>query len=203
MSSHAAAVVPPEPAPEQIDIEDTIAAASAEAVPAERARHPGAGDMSGGATHPVAELFPPLPPAELDALAADIQANGLREPICRHRDGRIIDGRNRWAACEKAGVPCAAKVYQGKDEELLTFVLSMNLHRRHLDESQRAMVAAKVANLGEGRPKETSRIQPVSQASAAALLSVGVSSSRSGPKARLSSSRRSRRAGSPSAPPPV
>jgi ParB-like chromosome segregation protein Spo0J len=129
-----------------------------------------------GTAHPVAELFPLLPSTELDALAADIQANGLREPIWRHRDGRIIDGRNRWLACQMAGVECPCRVFMGDDAELLQFVLSMNLRRRHLDESQRAMVAAKVANLGEGRPKKTSRIQPVSQASAAALLRVGVSS---------------------------
>jgi ParB-like chromosome segregation protein Spo0J len=151
--------------PREADLEEAIELAKPEPPP----------DVLGTA-HPVAELFPLLPSAELDALAADIKANGLREPIWRHRDGRIIDGRNRWLACQMAGVECPCRVFMGDDAELLQFVLSMNLRRRHLDESQRAMVAAKVANLGEGRPKETSRIQPVSQASAAALLSVGVSS---------------------------
>ncbi len=48
--------------------------------------------------HPVANIFPLMGEAELDALAEDIRANGLREPVWLHRDGRIVDGRNRWLA---------------------------------------------------------------------------------------------------------
>jgi hypothetical protein len=58
------------------------------------------------------------------------------------------------------------------DGEPLAWVLSKNLKRRHLNESQRAMVAAKLANLGEGRPAKTSSIAPVSQEGAAGLLKV-------------------------------
>jgi hypothetical protein len=73
-----------------------------------------------------------------------------REPIWQHRDGRIIDGRNRWLACQKAGVACKALTFKGGEEDLVAFVLSHNLHRRHLTESQRAMVAANIANLELG-----------------------------------------------------
>ena len=61
------------------------------------------------------------------------------------------------------------------------FVVSLNLKRRHLTESQRAMVAAKLANLTEGRPKkdegapligETAQISAVSQSDAARALNV-------------------------------
>ena len=45
---------------------------------------------------------------------------------------------------------------------------------RHLDESQRGLVAGKSANLGEGRPSETSTIVPVSQAKVAAMLNDSV-----------------------------
>jgi hypothetical protein len=48
-----------------------------------------------------------------------------------------------------------------------------NLHRRHLSESQRGMVGAKLANLNEGRPK-TSAIALVSQKQAAEMLNIGV-----------------------------
>jgi ParB-like chromosome segregation protein Spo0J len=56
--------------------------------------------------HPVANAWPLISEAELDDLAADIAAHGLHNAIWRHQDGRIIDGRNRWLACQKAGVEC-------------------------------------------------------------------------------------------------
>jgi hypothetical protein len=55
-------------------------------------------------------------------LAADIAANGPREPIWRHQDGRIVDGRNRWLACQKASVGCADRAFEGSDDELVPFV---------------------------------------------------------------------------------
>ena len=41
---------------------------------------------------------------ELDELAADIKARGLLQPIVLDAEGRVLDGRNRLAACKKAGV---------------------------------------------------------------------------------------------------
>lgn len=118
--------------------------------------------------HPVAEIFPRMPATEFAALKSDIAAHGLREPVWT-KDGAIIDGRHRWRACEELGVECPVREYEGAD--LVAFVVSLNLRRRHLDESQRAMVAASLANLGEGRP-ETAQICAVSQTAAADMLNV-------------------------------
>ena len=101
--------------------------------------------------HDVAGVFPLMHGADFDALVADIREHGLREPIWLHRDGRIIDGRNRYRACIEAGVDPKTQTYIGPQEGLLGFVISMNLRRRHLNESQRAMVAAKLANLRDGQ----------------------------------------------------
>lgn len=121
--------------------------------------------------HPVAALFPLLEPKGLDELSRDISARGLLVPIVVH-EGAILDGRNRYRACELAGVEPVTVPYQGSDP--FRDVVSWNLVRRHLNESQRAMVAARLANMPEGRPGKTASIEAVSitQPEAAELLNV-------------------------------
>jgi hypothetical protein len=104
--------------------------------------------------HPCANIFPLLEGEPFDALIADIRTHGLREPITLTADGLILDGRNRYRACRQAKIEPHYETWDGVGSPL-AFVLSRNVHRRHLDESQRAVVAAKVANLPEGRPMKT------------------------------------------------
>lgn len=92
--------------------------------------------------HPYADRFPMLDQEELERLAADIAENGLQNPVILDEDGRILDGRNRWAACELAGVTPETVLYEGGD--LAAFVLSQNVSRRHLTGSQQAMSTALV-----------------------------------------------------------
>jgi ParB-like chromosome segregation protein Spo0J len=109
--------------------------------------------------HRFADLFPLLQGAELQELADDIKANGQREPIillCVDGRNQILDGRNRWLACESVGVEPIIEDYIGPedDESLLAFVISRNLRRRHLNESQRAMLAAKLKPMFEEAAKQ-------------------------------------------------
>jgi N6-adenosine-specific RNA methylase IME4 len=94
--------------------------------------------------HPLANIFPLIEGAEFDDLVADIKANGQREDIVLY-EGKVLDGRNRYRACLAAGVLPRGVAF---DRELhgdpLAFVISKNLRRRHLNESQRAMVAARL-----------------------------------------------------------
>ena len=103
--------------------------------------------------HPAADLFPMLSEKELLALAADIKENGQRVPIAILNDSTILDGRNRYAACKIAGVMPWTKEMQrdfGDEAEIVRFIVSTNIHRRHLTESQRAMIASELAKLGIG-----------------------------------------------------
>jgi N6-adenosine-specific RNA methylase IME4/ParB-like chromosome segregation protein Spo0J len=118
--------------------------------------------------HPLANIFPLVSGAEFSDLVADIRAHGLHEPVVLF-EGRILDGRNRYRACLAADIECRFETYQGDDP--VAYVVSLNLRRRHLDESQRAMVAAKLATLRLGDNQHAQICAP-SQEKAAELLNV-------------------------------
>jgi hypothetical protein len=92
--------------------------------------------------HPFAALFPELPPEELTQLARDIKERGLLEPIILHK-GLILDGRNRYRACQIAGVKPRIEEFDAKATKRSPeeFVLSRNLRRRHLSVGQKAAIA--------------------------------------------------------------
>lgn len=92
-------------------------------------------------THPAAELFPMMTDAERKSLVDDIRKNGLVEPVIMFGP-RLLDGRNRWKACIEAGVEVRVRDWNGPDP--VSYVRSLNLHRRHLTPSQRAALAVKV-----------------------------------------------------------
>lgn len=101
--------------------------------------------------HEAANIFPLMDENELKTLAEDIGLRGQLVPIelC---DGMIIDGRNRWAACQFAGIEPLTVEVNPKDP--VAYVLSLNLHRRHLDETQRAMVGGRAKGVYEKQAKE-------------------------------------------------
>jgi hypothetical protein len=94
-----------------------------------------------GAAHPVADLFPMLTGEEFDELTASIQEQGLLQPITLDTGGRVLDGRNRLAACARLGVIPDVTIYEGEDPD--GYALSVNLARRNLSKGQQAMVIAR------------------------------------------------------------
>jgi N6-adenosine-specific RNA methylase IME4 len=119
--------------------------------------------------HEIANLFPVMRPEEFGDLVADVKKNGLIEPIVLYED-KILDGRNRYLACDEAGIKPHYDYYKGDDP--LGFVISKNLHRRHLNETQRAVVASKIANIPKHIHKSDMPIG-ISQQDAADQLNVG------------------------------
>lgn len=105
--------------------------------------------------HPAAALFPMMQPDELEQLAADIKANGQHEPIIVTSENLILDGRNRLEACRRAGVEPEFTTWDREDDGIspTQWVLSKNLHRRHLNESQRGIVAARALPMLEAEAR--------------------------------------------------
>src|SRR5207253_1860194 len=113
--------------------------------------------------HPLADLFPLMEGEDFDALVADIAANGLREKIDLYQ-GKIVEGRNRYLALQRLGIEPSAdqKQYfrkaiyahtvggeiapheQSNDDRVRTYVISKNIHRRHLTAEQKRDLIAKV-----------------------------------------------------------
>jgi len=122
--------------------------------------------MADYSIHPAAEIFPPMSDDEFQRLVADIRDHGQRDPIVVHQSA-VIDGRNRFLACQRLGIEPKAIEWDGAGT-IEAFVVSKNLHRRHLNESQRAMIAAKLATLRNGqhpgRPEQAASIEAAASA---------------------------------------
>jgi hypothetical protein len=108
------------------------------------------------AWHPAASIFPMLPEDKLLELADDIEKNGQREAILI-LDGKILDGRNRSCACQLKGIKPVTKIVTDIHDPV-AFVMSLNLHRRHLTPSQASMCAARACELYSQQAKERQKL---------------------------------------------
>lgn len=99
--------------------------------------------------HPLCTLFPRLTGVEFSALVDDIESNGLRQPITL-LDGMVLDGGNRYRACIEAGVEPVFTEFVGGSP--VAFVLSANLHRRHLSPGQQAAIVASAQDWSMAQP---------------------------------------------------
>ena len=142
--------------------------------------------------HPAAEIFPMMDEAQLAQLASDIKEQGLLEPISI-LDDQILDGRNRFRACALAGVKPEFIKVDLDGASATEFVLSKNLHRRHLTTAQRAALALELlpdlqkeaelrqhylgkSHEAEGLPPDVVQVPGTAAAKAAELVGLGHSS---------------------------
>lgn len=111
--------------------------------------------MFSGEVHPFAARFPMLPDEDIQALADDIAANGLQHPIILDRQGVLIDGRNRLAACELAGI---TPIFEVRDADPIALILSHNMQRRDLTQAQKAHIVVMAFSDSKLESKEVARI---------------------------------------------
>jgi ParB-like chromosome segregation protein Spo0J len=91
-------------------------------------------------------LIPPISSADYERLKRSIkEEGGLLMPIIINQDNVVLDGHHRLRACYELGFPVTyyTKNFTGKPLEELRYVVTVNLHRRHLDEFQRAEIGLK------------------------------------------------------------
>jgi hypothetical protein len=111
-------------------------------------------------THPVCKLFPDMSEDQFKELVKDIEENGQLEPILTYKD-RIVDGRHRFKACKMLGIEPRMEEWNGEGS-LVKFVVSRNLHRRHLSTSQKAMIASDMLPLLE-KEAELRKLKPLKE----------------------------------------
>jgi len=124
--------------------------------------------------HPIANIFPMMSEAEFQALKEDIKTHGQLEPILYWKD-MLVDGRNRLRACEELSIE-PREVELMDETDPVDYVISHNLHRRNLSETQRSVVGAKLANLKRGRPADNPEISGFTTEAASKILNVSESS---------------------------
>lgn len=95
--------------------------------------------------HPASEIFDMLRGAEFEKFAEEIKAKGLIDPIIKHPDGSILDGRNRYKACKEKGIEPRYVTWDGRGVTEVDFVWQVNSNRRHLTAGAKQMAGARYA----------------------------------------------------------
>jgi ParB-like chromosome segregation protein Spo0J len=117
--------------------------------------------------HPLSRLFPPISPEDFDKLAADIKLNGLHQPIVRYQ-GKILDGNNRYRACELVKIAPKFADFSGDDAAARNYVISANIYRRHLSPEQRRGI---IETLLKADPTQSNR--QIAETAKASHVTVG------------------------------
>src|SRR3984893_18916923 len=117
--------------------------------------------------HPAADLFPLLSetdPAALKELAEDIRQHGQREPASYIKDSNgnrlLLDGRNRLDALEMLGRKIDindSRMFEQLSSSLdaRVFIISKNIHRRHLTAEQKRDL---IAGVIRSKPESSNRV---------------------------------------------
>lgn len=107
--------------------------------------------------HPLSAAFPAMPDQEFRELVEDIRKHGQRDPILIY-EGMVLDGWHRYTACIEIGFEPKKFTWAGDDP--VSYVESVNLHRRHLTASQRAMAVVALAEWAPANVKRRAAAAP-------------------------------------------
>jgi hypothetical protein len=125
---------------------------------------------------PLCEIIPPCTDTEFTELKEDMKQNGLRVPIKLFQT-RILDGRSRYKAYselwdEGRRIELRTETFTGSHDEAIAYVISMNVKRRHLKPSQRAVIAARLVTTRLGGDRSVKLPTEITQEDVARLAGV-------------------------------
>ena len=109
-------------------------------------------------------IFPEASQEDFDRLVQDIDQNGYdhKFPVVL-KDMEILDGWNRYRACEKLGIQAPKVTFTGSDSEAIAYMMRTN-KRRNLNKGQWATIAVEAEEImsaikaDRGRPKKEQKI---------------------------------------------
>ncbi len=90
--------------------------------------------------HPLALLIPGMSDTDELRLRADIEINGVLEPLVIF-EGKVLDGRHRLRIAASAGAMVRLEQFNGTAADARSYVWSANVSRRHLSQAQLALAA--------------------------------------------------------------
>ena len=134
--------------------------------------------------HEFSQLFPLSPAQDADVLTRSIKKHGLKHTIWTF-ERKILDGRNRYIACKKAGVQPRFVEFKGTREQALDFVAIQNLELRHLTHGQRTEIAVRLEVLYSQEARDSYDPRPKPPADFQVFPVTAVPSSTTAPRDRV------------------
>lgn len=113
--------------------------------------------------HPFGQLYPEMEESQFQSFCEDIHVNGFQNPFILLYEGMILDGWHRYQAaitldqCYALNLISKLQFTEYIETEPIAYVHSMNKHRRHLTQSQLAVIAlrhTKMLNHGGDRKSQ-------------------------------------------------
>ena len=106
------------------------------------------------------EIMPLPSKDDYEALKNSIKKYGIKIPIVVNKNYEIIDGYSRYSVAKEIGlkeIPCRILSFGNKFEEE-EYIILANLHRRHLNNAQKADIGLKLLEIEKERARERQKI---------------------------------------------
>ena len=104
--------------------------------------------------HGLSALFLDMSVDEFNALKSDIEKNGFTDPVIVVHEDKILDGWHRYQIATELDILQQLDFTKLEGTDPVAFVVSKNLHRRHLTPSQRAQIVVEANTWATGKDNQ-------------------------------------------------